>query len=113
MAPTDSESPRKFQRQRALKKGRLVFNDTSSTYDVVIRDVSEGGVKMKLGAPVMVPQEFDLMILDPVTGKYDRRRCELRWQRGDQAGARFVDLDATNPPARPDPHGLRRRAPGA
>lgn len=113
MSPSEPESPRKFQRQRTLKKARVVFNDTYSTYDVVIRDMSEGGVKMKFGAPVAVPPLFTLMILNPATGDYDQHACELRWQRGDQAGARFVGTDAAEPSTRPNFRGLLRKAPGA
>lgn len=107
------ESPRKYQRLRALKKARVVFNDTCSTYDVVIRDISEGGVKMKLGAPFAVPALFTLMILDPGTGTYDRRACELRWQRGDLAGACFIENDAATPSAGQRLQRLQRKAPGA
>jgi hypothetical protein len=59
----------------------------SLTYDVTVRDMSEAGVKLKLGSPFAVPPTFTLVILNPNTGVSDKRSCETRWQRG----ARFIE----------------------
>lgn len=102
MTEPDAQFPRQFQRQRALKGARIVCENLVS-YDVTIRDLSDGGVKVKLSAPFAVPDRFDLLILNPNTGIPERRSCEKRWQRGDQLGARFVasgDAPAATPPAR-------------
>lgn len=107
MSEPASEAPRSSPRQRTLKGARIVC-DGSLTYDVTIRDISEGGVKLKLGSPFAVPSTFKLVILNPNTGISDRRNCETRWQRGDQIGARFIEaLPATSAPALQAP-GLRR-----
>lgn len=89
MSEHDPESPRSFQRQRTLKGARIEL-DGSKTYDVMIRDMSEGGVKLKLAAPFSVPAEFILIILNPNTGISEERTCQTRWQRGDQVGAKFI-----------------------
>jgi hypothetical protein len=78
------------------------------TYDVTIRDLSEGGVKLKLGAPFAVPPTFLLMILNPNTGVTENRACETRWQRGDQVGAQFVAALPDRPVTRLAPASLRR-----
>ncbi|MBU3920505.1 MAG: PilZ domain-containing protein [Alphaproteobacteria bacterium] len=100
MTEPDAQFPRKFQRQRALKGARIVC-ENQVTYDVTIRDLSGGGVKVKLNTPFVVPDRFDLLILNPNSGVPERRSCEKRWQRGDQLGARFVassdDQAATAP----------------
>ncbi|MDP3460938.1 MAG: PilZ domain-containing protein [Hyphomonas sp.] len=90
MSGPAAEAPRKFPRQRTLKGARIMC-EGSLTFDVTIRDMSEGGVKLKLGSPFVVPPIFKLLILNPNTGIADTRACETRWQRGDQVGAHFIE----------------------
>lgn len=90
MSEPAPEVPRNSPRQRTLKGARIVCAG-SQTFDVTIRDMSEGGVKLKLGSPFAVPPTFTLVILNPNTGISDKRSCETRWQRGDQIGARFIE----------------------
>jgi len=89
MTDPESESPRQFARQRTLKGARIVCAG-SLTFDVVIRDMSEGGVKLKLGSPFVMPSTFQLHIPNPNTGIAERRACKTCWQRGDLAGAQFI-----------------------
>ena len=89
MTDPETESPRQSPRQRTLKGARIICAGSLS-YDVTIRDMSEGGVKLKLGSPFAVPPAFVLVILNPNTGISEKRACETRWQRGDQVGAQFV-----------------------
>lgn len=107
MSEQEAESKRRSQRQRALKAARIIC-DGAMTYDVTIRDMSEGGVKMKLGSPFAVPPSFLLVILNPNTGKTEKRACETRWQRGDQVGAEFVASEALKPQVTLAPVNLRR-----
>ena len=112
MTGSETDSHRKFPRQRTLKGARIVCTG-SLTYDVMIRDLSESGVRLKLGSPFAVPATFQLVIHNPNTGTSEKRHCELRWQRGDQAGAEFV---AAAPAAAPVPlaaPSLRRTLPPA
>lgn len=89
MSDKESGSNRRTPRQRALKGARMVCNG-SQTFDVTIRDLSDGGVRLKLAAPFAVPAAFKLVIFNPNTGISETRSCALRWQRGDQLGAEFV-----------------------
>lgn len=109
MSDQEPESPRKFQRQRTLKGARIEF-DGQKSYDVTVRDMSEGGVKLKLGSPFAMPAEFTLIIHNPNTGIAEKRGCQTRWQRGDQAGAQFADIDPAKPVSRLSAPGLRRTA---
>lgn len=102
-----SPHPRKFQRQRTLKGGRLDCGGTLS-FDVLIRDMSEGGVKLKLASPFVVPPTFELTIFNPNTGIVERRACVLRWQRGDLLGAQFTAPQATDALPSVEASGLRR-----
>jgi hypothetical protein len=92
---------------RTLKGARVEF-EGSRTFDVTIRDMSEGGVKLKLGSPFALPKAFTLVIHNPNTGIAEKRSCELRWQRGDQAGAQFTNVEIQGTAAGVRPANLRR-----
>jgi len=91
MPDTTEESLRAHRRQRVLKAARVIFNKGLSSYEATLRDLSEGGVKLRLQAAFPVPRLFQLLILNPNTGKPETHACEKRWQRGDLVGARFID----------------------
>ncbi|MFN7179010.1 PilZ domain-containing protein [Hyphomonas sp.] len=102
MSGSSPESPRQHTRQRTLKGARMVFNDGKSSFDVLIRDLSEGGAKLKLGsASWTAPDTFDLIIPNPNTGVPTKHHCEKRWQRSDLVGARFIEPQLNRPPAIP------------
>lgn len=106
--------PRSSPRLRTLKAARIVFNSDYSSYDVLIRDMSDTGVRLKLGSVVAVPDHFDLIIPNPNSGKKDRKACEKVWQRGDQVGARFLTVAAMPKTALPpEVPRLRRKPIGA
>ncbi len=107
MTDPETESPRQSPRQRTLKGARIICAG-ALTYDVTIKDMSEGGVKLKLGSPFAVPPAFVLVILNPNTGLTEKRSCETRWQRGDQVGAQFVVALPDKPQVKLAPAGLRR-----
>jgi hypothetical protein len=109
MSDHEPDANRRTPRQRALKGARIICAG-DKTYDVTIRDISEGGVRLKLGSPFVVPESFVLVILNPNTGKSEKRTCETRWQRGDQVGAQFVAPGPEKPSAPITPVNLRRTA---
>jgi hypothetical protein len=54
--------------------------------DVVVRNMSESGVKLKLTTPEPLPDHFTLYIeLDGILVD-----CEVVWRNGDEIGARFT-----------------------
>ncbi|MFN7055320.1 PilZ domain-containing protein [Hyphomonas sp.] len=89
-AEAPCEAPRAHRRQRVLKSARIIFNRGLSSYNATLRDISDGGAKLRLEAAMPVPRAFELLILNPNTGKPERHFCERRWQRGDLVGAEFV-----------------------
>ncbi|MFN3912202.1 PilZ domain-containing protein [Hyphomonas sp.] len=109
---SNPEVPRHFPRQRALKAARMIC-DGASTYDVTIRDISDGGAKVKLASPFVVPERFTLVILNPNTGVPERKACEKRWQRGDQVGAQFLVTSTPTDSPPPATASLRRKPIGA
>lgn len=85
---------RRERRQRVLKTGRIIINNDASSINVVIKDLSDGGARLSLVDPWILPVEFSLVILNPNVGSPERRACQRRWQKGNMIGVEFVE---TNP----------------
>jgi len=70
---------------RSLLKGKVVFNNRSSTLDCTLRDSSETGARLTFSASVLIPDEFDLEI--PLKGR--KYRARVMWRRADSCGVQF------------------------
>ncbi|ABI78464.1 conserved domain protein [Hyphomonas neptunium ATCC 15444] len=109
MSSSDGEFPREHQRQRVLKAGLIIFDNLSSTVDVTLRDLSEGGAKLKLAQPMPLPDHFSLRIQNATTNQTETHLCEKRWQRADLVGVTFIvdgsrsDRPAEDPATAPAP----------
>ena len=84
---------RRERRQRVLKSGRIIINEDASTINVVIKDLSQGGARLSLVDPWILPSEFSLVILNPNTAVPEKRSCRRCWQRGNSIGVQFVEFD--------------------
>ena len=82
---SDLENNRGTVRRRALKEGKIVLSDTQ-IIDCRIRDMSDGGVRIEMGAVFELPKLFRLVIVST----NEIVPAELAWQRGQAAGIRFV-----------------------
>ncbi|AVF02778.1 MAG: hypothetical protein Devi2KO_02500 [Devosia indica] len=80
-----SNEERGAQRHRTLKSGKIVFNDGRSTFDCVIRNLSDTGAKLTVTSAFGVPQRFVLAMADG--RKLD---CELAWHSETEIGVRFI-----------------------
>lgn len=89
--PDKNENKRTADRHRTLKSGRIEVNGHSSTFDVTIRDMSESGARLVLKAVWVAPEQFDLLVLNPNSGKSDRHACQKAWQKGTLIGVCFTD----------------------
>tara|TARA_R110000787_G_scaffold16825_3_gene52894 strand:+ start:11662 stop:11955 length:294 start_codon:yes stop_codon:yes gene_type:complete len=89
--PDKNENKRTADRHRTLKAGRIEVNGHASTFDCMIRDMSESGARLVLKAVWAAPAQFDLLVLNPNTGKSDRHACLTAWQKGTVIGVRFTD----------------------
>ena len=76
-----------------FKGGIISYQHFTITVDCVIRDQSEGGVKLKIEDRHFIPNRFHLVI--PVDGV--RAECEVRWRNGQEIGAVFVGGLETDP----------------
>jgi PilZ domain len=53
---------RRFPRRRALKTGRIVFNNRHSAIDCAVRNLSAHGALLLLPNVVDIPNDFELYI---------------------------------------------------
>ncbi|MGF9563201.1 PilZ domain-containing protein [Neorhizobium sp. JUb45] len=75
---------RKFPRSRAFLGAKILFNDGHSSYDCIIKELSEGGAQIKVENALAVPQQFNLLFSDG--RNFD---CEVRWRRINAIGVEF------------------------
>ena len=101
-ASTKDIKPR-APRQKTLKSGRIAINEMTSTFEVLIRDMSETGARLVMSDIYPLPLYFDLIILNPNTGRPSRTPCQVAWQKGLIVGVKFRTDDI---PAEPAPDQL-------
>lgn len=90
--PTETISDgERERRQRVLKKGIVSYNGGSITLEVMVRDFSTKGVKIKQLVDVPIPDHFTLDI--PMDGV--RMECQVRWRDGDTLGVLFLSEPET------------------
>ncbi|GJE14931.1 MULTISPECIES: PilZ domain-containing protein [Methylobacterium] len=90
---------RREARQRVFLKGRIVFNNGSSSFDCLVRDMSATGARLVMSDATTLPEAFDLYI-----PQKDRTfRATLRWRREDGIGVTFADEQARATTAAPAP----------
>jgi hypothetical protein len=85
-ATVDHAQRRHAVRQRTLIGAQVVFNDLMSTYNCTVRDLSATGARIKLNAPVQVPQAFMLRFSD---GRI--RQCKVRRRNALELGIEFLN----------------------
>ena len=73
------------QRRRVLKGAVLSFNNGYSSFECVLRNVSEHGGKLSLGETFGLPTTFRLAI----AGEEQARIAQVRWRRQTEIGVSF------------------------
>lgn len=82
-----SQDNRQAPRRKSLFGGRL-FIDGGGAWDCLIRDLSEGGAKIRVDDPTPLAAG---MRVDLKVNKFeDLRRAEVMWVRGTEIGLRFL-----------------------
>ena len=77
------EERRYESRRRALKAGRIVFNNKRSVFDCLVRNLSESGACLQVNGSIDIPVEFEL----DVDG--ETRPSRLVWMTDTRAGIEF------------------------
>jgi hypothetical protein len=84
---------RATERRRCLLASRIVFGPEGFTVEATIRDVSEGGARIRLGSQMPLPREFRVILRDGAC-----LEAEIVWRRGAELGVRFLGpVDLTDP----------------
>jgi len=78
---------RRSARQRRLNGAKIIFNNNSSVFDCVVRDLSDKGARLKVANPVGIPDFFDLRI----DRNGARHRSKVVWRSADYIGVIFCE----------------------
>jgi hypothetical protein len=76
---------REHQRSRAFLGGRVVFNNEQSSFDCIVKDISEAGALLKTDSAMAAPDNFLLTLSD---GR--RFNCIVRWRKINSMGVEFA-----------------------
>ena len=80
----DSWEHRRAARRKVLAQAKILLG--REAIFCAIRDVSDTGAKLEVGADVKLPADFDVAIV----AKETIVRVRLRWRDGDFAGLSFL-----------------------
>ena len=83
--PTAGER-RATPRNRSLKAAHVVFNNHCSSYEALVRNLTDEGARLQFSDRAELPSLFEVRV--GADGPY--RRAEKRWQLGFDIGIRFV-----------------------
>ncbi len=78
---------RRESRQRVFLKGRITFNNSASSLDCLVRDLSTTGARLAMSETTTLPEAFELYIAQ----KDKTYRATLRWRREDGVGVIFPE----------------------
>lgn len=82
----DRTEQRGEQRRKALKGGRIVFNNAASSIDCLVRDMSASGARLQVESVLGIPDEFTLVLADGSPP----RQCTVRWKQARSIGVAFA-----------------------
>jgi len=77
---------RRHPRVRTLKRGQIIYKNSSCTIDCLILNVSDSGAALQPADFVELPESFLLKREHGPT-----HRCEVCWRHGNKMGVRFVN----------------------
>ena len=80
---------RRYQRLRVLKTAKVWFNDFRSVMNCQVRDLSQGGAKVRFYNRFVCPNRVGLYLpYDDVRGEI--RLCRIKWRLGTEVGLHFM-----------------------
>lgn len=71
-------------RRRVLRRATIVLDNNMSTFSCIIRNTSDGGMRLELDSTLGVPNHFTLI----PNGSRDRIYCEVAWRSRNALGIR-------------------------
>jgi hypothetical protein len=85
---------RNAPRQKSLLRGFVYFGNSPSAVECIVRDISEGGARLKFQYPPAPVEVLDLHI--PIKGQ--KLHAYVRWQQNDEVGVAFAAAPALGAP---------------
>jgi hypothetical protein len=79
------EEHRNATRHRTFKGARIAFKDHGAAIDCVVRNLSDGGARLKVESPIGISETFDLVFEDDQSV----RSCRVVWRKDTQIGVKF------------------------
>jgi hypothetical protein len=77
---------RQSPRRRVLKGGIIAFNDRYVTLPCTVRDLSDGGARLRVEGSMTAPDTFELIVeIDGLEAS-----CEVVSRRGNEISVRFL-----------------------
>lgn len=77
---------RQSERTRSLKGARIIFNNRSSSVNCLVRNQSNGGLKLSLDGPTFIPDKFTIRF-----DNGQERHCIVRWRKFPELGVQFIE----------------------
>lgn len=99
------EQERRFGRREAVQLRARIDTAGGRTIEVTVRDLSFSGCRIEKPENVQIPQRFTLCFVDLARADAE---AEIVWQRGGEAGARFLTADDTGVPKRAPEAGVQK-----
>ncbi len=81
---------RRSERVRSFLRAKILFNNQNTSFDCIVRNVSQTGAKIEVSNTVSVPNHFDLEI--PQKGRTYKAR--IVWRDAEAIGVEFMQGDA-------------------
>lgn len=75
-------------RERQLKAVQIIFNNGYSTYNAILRDISEGGARIETKHVLDIPDVFTLKFTHDNTV----HQCSLVWRGENEIGIKFIPV---------------------
>lgn len=82
----EGKERRAHTRHRVLKRGKIIINDLVSVVDCTVRDMSEGGARLRVNGVFVAPDNF---VLD-IVGSGIKRPVSTQWQCGTEIGVQYM-----------------------
>lgn len=83
-------------RHKSFLKGCVYYNNKLSSADCLVRDISNGGARLKFFGVVTIPDVIELRL----PNKDETYRAKVQWRVGDEVGVAFL-LAEEAPPLAP------------
>jgi hypothetical protein len=81
-----TENRRQGPRQRTMLAAQIELNNGGSALDCLVRNLSDGGARIKIEAAHTLPDRFQLHLIKTST----RRAAEVKWRTATELGIEFT-----------------------